>query len=200
MRATDVPQEVDDALLTIERSANPILPLLRKARGQESTQNAPPAHQFWLWIKSNGAIRFVFACTRGALGDYPLFIVSTFPFSEFGKAHVVQCLRVAAEKLYQSAIPNGRIYSVFAPKPLALRFSEEWTKLTGFAPYREPYYDAKITFCTPQDLPPRSQTVDPDYQYEIRPANIQDLEGVAALCLGFSETNVSHKFLFSFYV
>ncbi|KAH8827932.1 hypothetical protein DL96DRAFT_1600910 [Flagelloscypha sp. PMI_526] len=158
MRATDVPQEVDDALLTIERSANPILPLLRKARGQESTQNAPPAHQFWLWIKSNGSIRVVFAW-------------------------------MAAEKLYQSAIPNGRIYSVFAPKPLALRFSEEWTKLTGFAPYREPYYDAKITFCTPQDLPPRSQTVDPDYQYEIRPANIQDLEGVAALCLGFSETN-----------
>lgn len=155
--ARRIPEFVVLAMRSIEREANPILPALLKARMPESQGNAPRAPQMWLWVMYQGVVEFVLSLTEGAIGSYPLFIVSTLAFSKLSSNHSAHCMALVSQQLRAN---SKRIYSVFAPKPLANLFSQTWTQLTGIRPMPQLYYDAKISYLTSatmkRDPAPRS--------------------------------------------
>ena len=129
------------------------------------------------------------------MGSYPIFIVTTIPFDQLIDSYIKPCVQMLAEAL-KNAVHVQRVYSVFAPKPITRLFVEAWTKLTGIESYAEPYYDANITYCTRRSFVNRQMSVHPAYTYEIRPADLGDINEIAGLCFEFAEDGVSHHYEF----
>lgn len=188
--ASSIPEDVWGTLKSIPLSANVILPHATKCLHREQSGHALPSNQVWMTCTSytpRPSIEFILSCTESDMGTYPIFIVNTRPISQLP---LRSCMFILAQALHK-CVPASRVYSVFAPDPVAQTFTEIWTQLTGIKRYIEPYYAAKLTFCNGKTFINRSMTIHPELTYELRPAVARDVAAVAELCLGFSLEGVS---------
>ncbi|KAK1231787.1 hypothetical protein PQX77_005079 [Marasmius sp. AFHP31] len=178
------PDDVWEALMAHEADANCILPTLVKALDQEhSGAVSRGANQFWIVCRSGQVIELVLSCTNNALGTYPIFIVA---LCQLSVGHLQPRIQAMAEKLSEVSLPE-RVYSVFAPDDIANIFAQKWSRITGITTIPEPYYAAKLAYCTKETLNRRTLTHNP--AWDLRPARDEDLPGVAELCRQFAATS-----------
>ncbi len=198
--ASTVPEYVWDAWRAHARDSNVMLPHAENARHQESTGHK--SNGLWISCAPSTAYRapavdFVLSCTAGSLGSYPLFIFTPLPLDELDNDYVYPRLLALADAL-RTAVPVERVFSVFAPETITRLFVSIWTEITGvpLAPSAE-YYAAKISYCTKQSLRPRSISLLPGVEYDLRLAMEEDTLQVAELCYGFAVESVSTGLLFN---
>lgn len=189
-RAIDIPEIVLDTLESYGNDANVILPQLNKARTAELS-GQPVGNYLWITCSSNGNLELVLSCTSGNMGEYPIFICATRPFDDLNDAYLRPRIELLVERLKAELSSSRRVYSIYAPDPVSKLFSEEWTRITGIKHYPEPYYAAKITFCTRRSFVNRQTSVHPSLTYDLRPAIDSDIPAIAPLCYGFASESVS---------
>ncbi|KZV76935.1 hypothetical protein PENSPDRAFT_673129 [Peniophora sp. CONT] len=189
--ASKLPASVWEAFRLREREANVMYPHALKSRLYDGAQGP----QFWLtcssYIASNDdrqTLDLVLSCTEGAMGSFPIFIfVNTSP------RHLSpEWLRSRLDAMIQrllGQVDASRVFSVFAPEPVTREFAQMWMYRTNIGFYSEPYYAAKLTYCTPTTITRRRMTVFPDLGYVPRLAEDKDLHVVAELCRGFAATS-----------
>ena len=189
--ALDIPPLFIDALKSHSRNANVILPQI-----ESSKKASPSMPQLWVVYAPHGRVEYVLAVTEGALGAYPLFIFTTEPVATLAGPSFEAKMWELVMALREKVINVRRIYSVFAPRPICITFCNMWTRLTGIAVEANPnpYYDAVISYCTPQTLKLGNQRPATGHEHEIRLAVTSDAPMVATLCQGFSEESVSNSF------
>ncbi|KAF7350847.1 N-acetyltransferase domain-containing protein [Mycena sanguinolenta] len=195
--ASSLPNDVWDALRSNPCNSNCILPIAIKSLAQEQNyQSALPSDQCWIVVKSNGTIDFVVSVTNGDIGGYPIFFFTTHPIHQLTYDFLSPRLIRLAEAL-RVAVPVERVYSIFAPDVITKMFIEIWNSLTGVQGCKEPYYHAKLTYCTRRSFVNRQMTTLSGLVYELRPAVDDDLEAVASLCYQFAADSepfvLSHK-------
>ena len=167
----------------------------------KSCYDDAPVQQFWMtcstYITSNDdrqTLDLVLSCTEGAMGSYPLFI-----FANTSSRHLSpEWLRSRLDALIQrllGQVDASRVFSVFAPEAVTREFAQMWTCCTDIGFYSEPYYAAKLTYCTPATITRRRMTLFPDLGYVPRLAEDRDLRVVAELCRGFAATSVRLKII-----
>ncbi|KAJ6491644.1 hypothetical protein C8R47DRAFT_976415 [Mycena vitilis] len=184
--ASSLPNEVWDALRSNPQNSNCILPIALKSLAREQNhETALGRDQCWIVVHSMGAIDFVLSVTNGDIGTYPIFIFTPHPTHRLTSDFLLPRLIRLAEAL-RVAVPVKRVYSVFAPDAITSMFVEIWCALTGVQRYQDPYYHAKLTYCTKRSFRPREFTTFPGLVYELRPAVDSDLEAVASLCYQFA--------------
>ncbi|KAJ7496685.1 hypothetical protein FB451DRAFT_1208378 [Mycena latifolia] len=183
--ASSLPTEVWDALESHPQNANCILPIVLKSLARERNHEPTGRDQCWIVVHSLGAIDFILSVTNGDIGTYPVFVFTTHPIHHLTPDFLLPRLIRLAEAL-RDAVPVKRAYSFFAPDIVTKMLVEIWCSLTGVQGYREPYYHAKLTYCTKRSFINRQMTTFPGLMYELRPAVESDLEGVASLCYQFA--------------
>ncbi|KAJ7099419.1 hypothetical protein B0H15DRAFT_546209 [Mycena belliarum] len=184
--ASSIPRQVWDALESHAQNANTILPVALKSLARERNHESSGRDQCWIVVHSLNTIDFVLSVTNSDMGTYPIFVFTTHPVYHLTPDFLLPRLIRLAEAL-RDAVPVKRVYSFFAPDIVARMLTEIWSSLTGVQAYREPYYHAKLTFCTRNTLAlERKMSVFPGLVLELRPAVQSDLEGVAALCYQFA--------------
>ncbi|KAJ6593267.1 hypothetical protein B0H19DRAFT_1089610 [Mycena capillaripes] len=184
--ASLLPNEVWDALRSNSQNSNCILPIALKTLDREQNHETSLGRdQWWIVVHSLGAIDFVLSVTNGDIGSYPVFIFTTHPIHRLTSDFLLPRLIRLAEALL-AAVPVKRVYSIFAPDAITHMFVDIWCSLTGVQGYRDPYYHAKLTYCTKRSLVNRQPSTFPGYVYELRPAVESDLEAVASLCYQFA--------------
>lgn len=187
--ASKLPSTVWDAFRTREREANIMYPHALKSCLYDDNQ------QFWITCSTHIAsgddrqtLDLVLSCTEGAMGSYPLFI-----FANTSSRHLTpEWLRSRLEALIQrllAKVDASRVFSVFAPEAITREFAQMWTYRTDIGFYNEPYYAAKLTYCTPTTITRRRMTLFPDLGYVPRLGEEKDLHVVAELCRGFAATS-----------
>lgn len=186
--ASDINDAVIDAFKSNEGAANTIYPFILKARDF-------PRDGSQLWIahfEDNGQVTFVLSCTRGVLGDYPVFIFTTKPPTE--RKDITQPLGQLAQALRASVAPE-RVFAVFSCEAVTCEFARIWTELTGIDVERE-YYRATFSYCTAATFTPSSQLrplpENRDLAIWLGPANESHTAKVAELCHKFAATSVSN--------
>jgi hypothetical protein len=97
----------------------------------------------------------------------------------------------------RSAAGVSRVFSVFAPDPIAQMLADLWGNLTGVDFVREPYYHATFSICTRDTHIDQSMTIHPSLRYDIRPAVESDIANMADLCFGSALGSVSRLVPFS---
>ncbi|KAF8058776.1 hypothetical protein FPV67DRAFT_517669 [Lyophyllum atratum] len=186
--AGELPKAVWDALHASPRNANVILPQALKALSQERnpvSRNAPPS--VWITCSSLSGIEFILGVTEGDMGSYPIFIFTTLPFDTLTDDYIRPCINMLVRAL-DDAVPRRRVYSVFAAEPITLLFAEEWTHFTGIGNYADkPFYAAKISYCTAQNLDKRNATIDVSLGYNLRPALPEDIPAIGELNFLFAK-------------
>ncbi|KIK62235.1 hypothetical protein GYMLUDRAFT_42181 [Collybiopsis luxurians FD-317 M1] len=190
-RASDIPQDVVVALQSNAVRTNVTLPLIEKTRLRE---NAGDVDFDQLWItcvaiddEGRRTPELILSCTKNDLGTYPIFISPTIPASHLTEEFVIHRLRLLMVVI-TAKIPTERVYSIFAPELVAEVFAELWYEMKGVAPYEEPYYAAKLSFCSKKTFRNRQATdMGARGRYILRPAVMSDLRGVAALCFQFAK-------------
>ncbi|KAF9069525.1 hypothetical protein BDP27DRAFT_1222472, partial [Rhodocollybia butyracea] len=201
--ATSIPEYVWEALRRNPVQSNVILPLAEKAfLHEESTGDALDNRQLWITCVSTAesnpgsthhAVELVLAFSKNALGDYPLFIVPTVSLSLLPRQLLTPRLHMLIPVILDHFSPS-RVYSVFAPEPVAELFARIWSESTQISHYPDPYYAASLVFCTQRSFNNRPEpTMQDGSRYQLRPAILSDLEAVAKLCLEFSQ--LSEPFL-----
>ncbi|KAI0080327.1 hypothetical protein K474DRAFT_1590001 [Panus rudis PR-1116 ss-1] len=186
-RASDLPQFVWKAFQARPQATNIVYAHAEKLKGEESSLEYPP-NQLWLTCVTKGLageqrLDFVLACfddAREPSQHYPVFIVTWRPYRELQSKEVYHCLEQLADKLYRNEAV-GRIFSVFAPDPVAHTFAEIWKNITGINIESPPYYAASLMSCAR----PRNNTT--QLPMTLRLATMQDAGLVAALCKGFAD-------------
>lgn len=172
--------------------ANLILPTLLKCYAAESKGQAMEGH-LWIVVHVAGAVQFIASCTRGYMGDYPLFIYTPIPYERLVPNYIRPALTMIATTLLHSQIvSHRRIYSVFAQETVTLTFASIWTEITGIAPEPTPYYHAKISYATQDSVARFNRDVNPvkGAICEMRPAVASDVVGIADLCFRFAKESV----------
>ena len=199
--ALDIPREVWDALSKNESAANIILPFAKKAL---TLPREDDDKQLWiaLFDESNN-VAFVLSCTKGPLGNYPIFIVSCGSSS----IEIADAMSALVSRLLQK-VPPDRVFSVFSTAKVARVFTGAFEAQVreehGIRAHETPYYEAAFSSCTKDTIvhltfpPPDEDDVTPGPIMNLRLASISDLEGVKRLCQGFSETSVSATPLFMY--
>ncbi|KAJ7125302.1 hypothetical protein C8R44DRAFT_782835 [Mycena epipterygia] len=180
-----LPADVWDALRSNAQNSNVILPIALKTLAREQNHEAAGRDQCWIVLRSSGAVDFVLSVTNGDIGTYPVFIFTTHPLRHLTSDFLFPRLIRLAEAL-RAAVPVPRVYSFFAPDVITKQFVEIWCSLTGVQGYHEPYYHAKLTYCTKRSFVNREMTTFPGLIYELRPAVEHDLQAVASLCFQFA--------------
>jgi hypothetical protein len=107
-------------------------------------------------------------------------------------------MEVVARELSSHVSPQ-RVFSVFAAEPVTRAFANAWRDITGVGIARgrdesetaAEYYAALLTYCDKESFKDRRLTINPNLQYDIRPACMADLPVVADLCYGFAALSVS---------
>lgn len=178
-QAADIPRDVLDALRRSERDANVILPTILHSLGAERPG------QVWVVCRSGPHIQFILSCTEGYMGAYPIFIMTTLPYVELTPAFIHTQMVLMAKAL-KPAVPVHRVYSVFSATPISRVFAGIWSELTGVALVHQPYYAAKLSYCTIHSLVDGS-----DLGCELRPAESRDTMKIAELCYEFAYDSVS---------
>ncbi|KAG5636417.1 hypothetical protein H0H81_008127 [Sphagnurus paluster] len=179
--AVDLPADALDAMRSHPRNANIVLPQVEKALAE------PSGSPVWIVCKADDKVEFVLAVTDGFMGAYPIFIFTTLPFEKLTDEYIRPSLENLAVALAASAVPAPvrRVYSVFAPEPVALVFAEEWTRLSDIShDAKNPYYAAKISYCTADTLAERQ---DIPANYNLRAAVSEDVPAIAELCYLFAK-------------
>ncbi|RDB28653.1 hypothetical protein Hypma_015809 [Hypsizygus marmoreus] len=157
---------------------------------QEIMHTSVADGHLWIVCSTEGDLQtpvdLVLSCTQGPLGTYPIFIFCAHPLSKLTDQFLVPRMHLLVKTLH-GCVKTERVYSVFAVDVVTRIFAEHWYHLTGVQHYREPYYAAKITFCTTRTLKVRRQfTVLPDISYDLRLAVTDDIPDVSKLCYGFA--------------
>lgn len=192
--AKEIPQAVWDMLRAHPRAANVILPHAEKALAMELKGELPTRRECWITCSTFGSsgekIDFILSCTDGAVGSYPIFIVPARPSSQLDESYLLPRLSILVKALH-STVKSSRVYSIFAPDPVAKMFADLWVDHTGIAIEETPYYAAMFTFCTEDTYMDRPMAIHSSFKYEIRPAVENDIANVADLCCGFALGSVS---------
>ncbi|KAJ7750043.1 hypothetical protein DFH07DRAFT_549739 [Mycena maculata] len=183
--ASALPAAIWDALRSNPQNSNTILPIAIKSLAREEAGLGQGRDQFWIVVHSLGAIDFVLSVTNGDIGTYPVFVFTTHPTHRLTHDFLLPRLSRLAEAL-RAAVPVERVYSFFAPDAVTEMLVEMWCALTGVRAYHDPYYHAKLTYCTKSSFVNRQMTTFPGLVYELRPAVENDLEAVASLCYQFA--------------
>ncbi|KAF8445613.1 hypothetical protein L210DRAFT_3641979 [Boletus edulis BED1] len=197
--ASDLPAEFWAALRQNEPAANTILPFAKKALDFPRDDSND---QLWI-IQYEGAgndVEFVLSCTRGLLGNYPIFVYtpkSSAQLTQEGN-HVVDSMLQLVLCLL-GKVPPQRVFSVFSVALVAETFADIFEAQThqthgirALKDLRDLYYDATFTFCTRETLNMTSAPLSSeseDFLIALRRADISHLEGIKVLCKGFSCTS-----------
>lgn len=195
-KALRVPLQVLDALGLNEPNANCILPILLKSRHFESSGQKPPRKQMWVVCSSKNCdgqtvIEFILSITEGYIDSYPVFFYTTLPIHQLTQEFVLPRIKEMIGALLSSGVPVERIYAVYGPDCLAKAFAWNWTNMTGTRNLgNEPYYAAKLSFCSRRTFKERTVEMRDGVTYEIRPANNSDIGEIARCCYGFAEDSV----------
>jgi hypothetical protein len=132
------------------------------------------------------------------MGTYPIFIFTTHPYHTLNDDIFAQFIDDMIQAL-RVVVSPPRVYSVFAPEPLTRTFVDLWTQMTGIQSYQEPYYAAKLSYCTAKTFVNRSTTTFPGLTFDLRPAVEADIPAAALLCYGFAADSVSAVYRVCFY-
>jgi hypothetical protein len=188
----DLPESVWKYWRNIPYAANVQHPIAKKFLLEEQKSGVPVPDQCWIVLQkhANGPIEFVLSCTTGAVGNYPIFITSSKEYAS-NTIYPLPQMKALAEHLIQ-IVPSTRVYSIFAPEHITHPFVFAWTNLTGIWPYQDPYYAAKLTYCTKDTLSRRQATIPPYGRFLMGKADDRDIAAVAELCYGFAKESVSH--------
>ncbi|KIK97549.1 hypothetical protein PAXRUDRAFT_136090 [Paxillus rubicundulus Ve08.2h10] len=191
--ASDLPNSVWDAFRQNESAANIILPFAEKAR------NSPSDEQN-LWIvlyDDSGSVEFVLSCTKGLLGDYPIFIFTPKSSAQLenGGREITQSVSHLVSSLLEVVHPT-RVFSVFSIAEVTKQFArifQETVKETDIKAKNKPYYDATFTFCTKETLCNPSHAISPlrddSIVISLRRADMSHLGGLTVLCKEFAATS-----------
>ena len=198
--ASDIPEDVWDALSQNEAAANVILPFARKA----TTLPRGDHEQLWIALyDSTNNVEFVLSCTKGPLGNYPIFIVPSKSTSQIIQDE--ECSGNIADSLLPlvlcllQEVPPQRVFSVFSIARVAEAFAEIFEAHThqehGIQAFKDPYYNATFTFCTSETFKNSAGSISPflgsdDTVIALRRADISHLGELKAMCKAFSETSV----------
>jgi len=180
-----LPQLLLDTLRTHARRSNVILSHVEK-----SLTKTAVADQKECWIacttadSSSKTIDLILSCTEHVMGSYPIFIFSTRHSSQLDEDYLLPRLLLLVGALH-SAVSASRVYSVFAPEPVAAMFTDLWVDLTGIPFVPQPYYAATFSVCTRRSHNDRSMAVH-SLKYEIRPGIESDIDNIAELCYRFA--------------
>ncbi|KAF8548580.1 hypothetical protein OG21DRAFT_746191 [Imleria badia] len=201
--ASDLPAEFWRALSQNEAASNVILPFAKKALNFPREDDN--GDQLWIVLyDGTNDVEFVLSCTKGPLGNYPIFIVTSKSSSQIaqeekhGKKLADSLLPLVLCLLNE--VPPQRVFSVFSIAKVAWTFAEIFEVNTrhehGIEALEQPYYDATLTFCTSETLnePPDSMASFPasgsdDIVVDRRRADMSHLKGITAMCKAFSETS-----------
>ncbi|KAK0212213.1 hypothetical protein DFS33DRAFT_1463661 [Desarmillaria ectypa] len=183
--ATDFLHDMLPVLESNEANFNVLYPHALKCRAAEQSGQPPKPGQVWIVHDPEPRTQFILSCTTTEMGEYPIFITTTCPTSSLSLEFIRQPMFLLAKELYR-IVPVPRVYSVFAPDAIAQHFATLWTELTGVDHIPEPYYAAKLSFCTKATFRYRQATMVPGVTYELRLAVASDIEEVAKLCHGFA--------------
>jgi hypothetical protein len=190
--AKALPQIALDALESSPRNANIMLPSVQKGILRE---RKPAEVEAWIVCYSSdspGSVDFILSCVEGLLGSYPIFIFTPHPFCRLDEDFLSLRIPRLVQALHAS-VPTHRVYSIFAPEPVASFFASLWSEYFRIPLNPNPfYYAAKLTFCSHRTFKNRQMTLHPDLIYEIRPAVENDIMEAAVLCRGFASGSVSH--------
>ncbi|TFK56735.1 hypothetical protein OE88DRAFT_51385 [Heliocybe sulcata] len=192
--ASSVPAAVLDALrsdIQTERNANIILPHLLKCLQKEQHGEPISANQVWVTCQHGGVLDFVLSCTEGPMGRYPIFIFAAAPFAQLLDANYVGAAVAALiQQLQRAGVPPERVFSVFAPEPVAQAFACLWRDVTGVPLAASPeYYAATFSYCNAASfIDSRTSTYD-GFTFTPRPAVERDVPFIAELGKAFSETS-----------
>lgn len=191
--ASAISQSIWEALRSRPRESNVILPNAEKALVNEMNGTFPTCKECWISCSTidltlSESIDFVLSCTEGAMGSYPIFILSTRPITELNEEFLFPRLSLLVKAL-RDIVDVSRVYSIFSPEPVTQMFTDLWVELTGVDFVREPYYAATFSYCTKETYIDRPITIPPSLQYDLRAAVESDIPGVAELCFGFAETS-----------
>jgi hypothetical protein len=185
---------VRDAFRSNLHNSNIVYAHALKRLAKEKSGEALADDEFWIACGTNSpqrTVHFVLSCTEGPMGTYPIFIFSPLPLAHisapFLSSHMERLVQVLYKVLGQQP---QRVYSVFSPKPVAHEFKRLWSETTAVASYLEPYYAAKLSFCTRKSFVNRQLTGHPDLIHNPRPAVEADIPKVAPLCYGFAQESV----------
>ncbi|KAI9569281.1 hypothetical protein HD554DRAFT_601338 [Boletus coccyginus] len=195
--ASKLPDEVWCALLQNEAAANVILPFAKKALNfPEGGDN----EQLWIALYDETEnVEFVLSCTKGPLGNYPIFIVSSKSSVQIAQderrgKNIADSLLPLVLCLLKE-IPPQRVFSVFSIAKVTETFAEIFEAHTpkehGIQALKDPYYNATLTFCTSKTL---KKAPDPfpgseDVIISLCPADVSHLTAVKGMCKAFSETS-----------
>ncbi|KAF8560057.1 hypothetical protein OG21DRAFT_1401354 [Imleria badia] len=195
--ATDLPVEFWAALGQNEPAANTILPFAKKARDFPREDGND---QLWIILYDDtGNVEFVLSCTKGFLGNYPIFVYTPKSSAQLAQEEentadsLLQLVRCLLEK-----VPPQRVFSVFSVAKVAKKFAEIFEQQYGIRALKDPYYDATFTSCTSETLKKSSDSFSllpesEDFLIALRRADMSNLEGIKALCQGFSYTSPPYE-------
>ncbi|KAG8219529.1 hypothetical protein J3R82DRAFT_479 [Butyriboletus roseoflavus] len=200
--ASDLPTEFWDALMQNEAAANIILPFAKKALDYPREDGND---QLWiiLYSETSNNVDFVLSCTKGSLGNYPVFVFTPKSSAQLtleenqGKDMAASLLQLVLCLLKE--VPPQRVFSVFSIAKVAEKFAEILEEQArGVKALEVPYYDAIFTFCTSETLNKASISFSSlpeseDILIALRRADISHLEEIKALCKGFSHTSPPYK-------
>lgn len=191
-----IPPLVWNTLKKHERPANVILPHALWSRRQNPHEQSG---QLWLTCESfypstsQSRLDFILSCTEWPMGKYPIFIVPTVPTFSMTPAFLSARVAKLVAELH-ALVPTERVYSIFAPAPLAKAFAQAWATLADVELEDHPYYAARFSHCTIKTLIDRPSSAPPDCVYNLRLAREEDILQVAALCKGFASKSVNENF------
>ncbi|KAJ3786691.1 hypothetical protein GGU10DRAFT_310418 [Lentinula aff. detonsa] len=188
--ASCIPSYIFDKLEQLSIQTNVVLPLLEKAISIERSGGIVDNDNLWISCSSvdlngNKSMDLVLSCTESEMGKYPIFIVATVPFSRLTSQFLAPRVYELILAMKRARIPLQRVYSIFAPEPIAQLFAIIWTEFTGVVHYEPPYYAAMLSFCTRSSLR-HHQAKLVHGSYNLRIASMSDLQAVAELCYGFA--------------
>ncbi|KAJ2918045.1 hypothetical protein MD484_g2353, partial [Candolleomyces efflorescens] len=186
--AQDFPQKALAVLEANAAKANTILPILLKCRDEER-KGIVNNDNLWLVCYDSSArtgIEYIVSCTKGMMGDYPIFVLATKARQVLKDDEVYDAMQAIGEAL-DTCIPRQRAYSVFAVDRVAEAFAAAWSERTHIEAYSRPYYDSTISFLSKRDLVlPRQKTLLTDIDYDLCPATREDIPAIGKLCEMFA--------------
>ncbi|KIK30220.1 hypothetical protein PISMIDRAFT_37747, partial [Pisolithus microcarpus 441] len=170
-----------------EGAANIMYPFILKAKDLPRD-----GAQLWIaYFEDDEQVPFVLSCTKGVLGNYPVFIFTTKPPTERKPCHITQPLELLAHTLRASVAPE-RVFAVFSCEAITREFARIWADLTHIAIGSE-YYKATFSYCTAATFT-LSSGLRPlpegrDLTIWLGPANESHTAKVAELCQKFAATS-----------
>jgi hypothetical protein len=209
--SSDLPNDVWRMLSQNEAAANVVLPFAKKAL---NFPRGGGREHLWIALYDyTNNVEFVLSCTKGPLGNYPIFIVASKSSAQIAQEEkrgknisdsllsLILCLL--------NEVPPQRVFSIFSIAKVAEKFAEIFEAHTreeyGIQAVQDPYYDATFTFCTSETLKKPLDALSSfpgsdDVVIALRRADMSHLKEVKAMCKAFSETSVGTVYVVCTYI